>query len=656
MTQDQLAVSAIRILSAEAVQKANSGHPGLAMGSAPMAYTLWAKCMKHNPANPKWVNRDRFVLSAGHASMLLYSLLHLFGYGLTLDDIKQFRQWGGKTPGHPEYGHTIGVETTSGPLGQGVATAVGMAMAEKHLASIFNRDGFPVVDHHTFVLAGDGCMMEGVASEAASMAGAMGLGKLIMFYDSNNITIEGDTALAFCENVGARYEAYGWQTLSVEDGNDLAAIEAALKAAKAETGKPSLIIVKTQIAYGSPLAGSAKAHGEPLGEENIAKTKQAIGWPNAAAFDVPQEVYTHMQGIRDELAKEETAWNGLFSAYAQKYPELKASWDAYMDPTLPAGLADDPELWQFEGKMATRASSGEVLNRLAKRLPNLFGGSADLGPSNKSEMKGKGDFSAQNPSGANIHFGVREFAMACACNGLALHGGVRPYAATFFVFCDYLKAAMRLGALMEQTVLYILTHDSIGVGEDGPTHEPVEQLAALRAMPHTLVFRPADAKEVVAGYLAALSHKGPTALVLTRQNLPLYERSGKQALKGGYVLEDSEKARPDMLLIASGSEVELAVKARSALKDKGIDARVVSMPCMELFDKQDAAYRESVLPAGVRKRVAIEAGASFGWHKYIGLDGACVCIDRFGASAPADILFKEFGFTVENVVEKALAL
>ncbi len=653
---DQLAVNAIRILTIDAVQKAKSGHPGLAMGSAPTVFTLYSKAMRHNPLNPKWADRDRFVLSAGHASMMLYSTLHLFGYGTTIEDLKNFRQWGSKTPGHPESGITVGVEATGGPLGMGVATAVGMAMAEKHLAAKFNRDGFNVVDHYTYCLAGDGCMMEGIASEASSMAATMGLDKLILFYDSNAITIEGSTELAFHENVAKRYEAYGWHVQEIADGNDTDAIQKAIEAAKAAKGKPSLIIVTTQIAYGSPLAGMAKAHGEPLGDDNIKATRANLNWPCDEAFELPKELKESMAGVVKGLAKQEAEWNELYIDYRAQYPSLAEEWDAYMSGEVPASLLEDKALWDFSGKMATRASSGEVLERLSKALPNLFGGSADLAPSNKSYIKGRGDFSAETPEGANIHFGVREFAMAAACNGIALHGGLIPYCATFFVFSDYLKNALRMNALTEQRVIYILTHDSIGVGEDGPTHQPIEQLAAIRAMPNALMFRPADSKETVAAYLAALCHEGPTAIALTRQNLPLYDESGPKALRGGYIISDSENAEPDVILIASGSEVELAIKAQEELIEKDIDARVVSMPCMELFDMQDDSYIESVLPSSVRARVAIEAGSSFGWHKYVGLDGDVLAIDHFGASAPAEILFEKFGFTVDGVVEKVLSI
>ncbi|NLT16366.1 MAG: transketolase, partial [Clostridiales bacterium] len=591
-------------------------------------------------------------------SMLLYSLLHLFGYGVTIDDIKDFRQWGSKTPGHPEYGHTAGVETTTGPLGQGVAMAVGMAMAEAHLAVQFNKPGYDVVDHYTYALAGDGCMMEGVASEACSMAGTLRLGKLIVLYDKNDITIEGSTNITFKEDVGKRYEAYGWQVLKVEEGYDIDAVAGAVAEAKACTDKPSLIIVKTDIGYGcAAKQGKASAHGEPLGPENLAATKEFFGWPADKEFYVPKEVYDHMAKMQEKFTKYEDGWNDLFAAYCKEYPDMAEKWNAWFTGNVDASVFDEA-YYAFENKKdATRGSSGTVLNRLAAKVPNFFGGSADLAPSNKTQIKGKTDFSADDYAGSNVHFGVREFAMAAMANGISLHGGIRPYVATFFVFSDYLKPAYRLSALMGLPVIYVLTHDSIGVGEDGPTHQPVEQLAAMRSIPNSVVFRPADSKETAAAYQYALTEaKGPVCMVLTRQGLPLYDETGKDAMKGGYILADSDKAVPDAILIASGSEVELAYNAKAVLKEKGIDARVVSMPSMEVFDSQSDEYREKVLPSAVRKRVAVEAGTSFGWQKYSGLDGAVVSIDHYGASAPAGVLFKEFGFTVENVVETVTKL
>ena len=654
---DQLSINAIRILSAEGVQKAKSGHPGLPLGAAPMAYTLWAKNMKHNPDNAKWYDRDRFVLSAGHGSMLLYSLLHLFGYGLTVDDLMNFRQLGSKTPGHPEYGHTVGVETTTGPLGQGFATAVGMAIAESYLAEKFNRSGFNIVNHYTYALSGDGDMMEGVTSEAASLAGTLALDKLIVLYDSNNISIEGNTEIAFREDVGARYKAYGWQVITVEDGNDVEAINNAINEAKADKKRPSLLIIKTQIGYGSPKQGTAGVHGEPLGIENIKKTREFLKWNYEGEFHVPEEVREYMNTLKAEGKKQEEEWNKLFEAYKKQFPELAKEWEVWHSDKLPVDLLNNDELWKFSGKMATRSSSGEVINRLAKLVPNLIGGSADLAPSNKTYMKEKGDFSAEDRSGANLHFGVREFAMAAIANGVAVHGGLKIFVATFFVFSDYLKAAARLSSLMKLPVVYVLTHDSIGVGEDGPTHQPIEHLAALRSIPNMHVFRPADSNETAAAWYSAVTREdGPTALVLTRQDLPLYEESSKDALKGAYILKDSEKETPDLILMASGSEVECIYEAAKVLKEKGVDARVVSMPSWEVFEAQGEEYKNSVLPKKVRKRLAVEAASSFGWHKYVGFDGDIISIDHFGESAPANLLFEKFGFTVENTVERALAL
>lgn len=650
---DQLAINAIRVLSAEGVQKAKSGHPGLPMGSAAMAYELWANHMNHNPADPNWINRDRFVLSAGHASMLLYSLLYLFGYGLTIDDLKSFRQWQSRTPGHPELHDTPGVEMTTGPLGQGLASAVGMAMAEAHLSARFNREDYPVFDHYTYVLSGDGCMMEGVSSEAASLAGNLGLGKLIVFYDDNEISIEGCTDCTFTENVGKRHEAYGWQVIHVNDGNDREALSAAIIEAKADLAHPSLIIVHTQIAFGSPLAGQAKTHGEPLGEENVALTKANLNWPGHEAFEVPADLTEYMAVRKAELKKTQDVWNAMYKRYQNGFPDLSAELRKCLDQTLP-DLENDEAFWAFEGSQATRSTSGTILNRLAERLPNLIGGSADLAPSTKTELLKRGWFSANDYTGQNIHYGVREFAMAAAANGLVLHGGLRSFCATFFVFTDYLKAAMRLSAIMKLPTIYVMTHDSIGVGEDGPTHEPIEQLATLRAMPGMMVYRPADGKETAAGYLLALKRNGPSCLVLSRQNLPTYAETGKAALKGGYILRDA--ANPSIILIASGSEVELIVKAAEELASRGIAARVVSMPSMEVFEEQSAEYKESVLPTGIRSRLAVEAAATMPWYRYVGLDGQVIGLDHFGASAPANILFEQFGLTTAHVVEKAMSM
>ena len=655
---DALSVNSIRVLAADAIQKANSGHPGLPLGSAPMAYELWANHMNHNPANPKWENRDRFILSGGHGSMLLYSLLHLFGYGLTKEDIMNFRQLGSLTPGHPEYGHTIGVEATTGPLGAGMGMAVGMALAEKHLAAVFNKENYPVVDHYTYVLGGDGCMMEGISSEAFSLAGTMGLSKLIVLYDSNRISIEGSTDLAFRENVEERMKAFGFQTVTVEDGTNLDAIGLAIEAAKADTERPSFITIKTEIGYGCPAKqGKASAHGEPLGVDNVKAMRETLGWPYEEPFFVPDEVYAHFTKLAEEKAETEAAWNVMFAAYCQEYPEMEALWEKYHSGVDADSLMNNEKLWlEQEKPEATRSLSGKMINLLKDEIPGMIGGSADLGPSNKTEMKGEGDFSAENPAGRNIHFGVRELAMAAIGNGIMLHGGLRAYVATFFVFSDYVKPMARLSALMGVPLTFVLTHDSIGVGEDGPTHEPIEQLAMLRAMPNLRVFRPCDATETSAAWLtAASSEKTPTALVLTRQNLAPITGSSREALKGGYVIDDCE-GTPEVILIASGSEVELAVKAKAELEAEGTKVRVVSMPCMELFEEQSAEYREAVLPRAVRKRVAIEALSDFGWGKYVGLDGAYVCMKSFGASAPAAKLFEKFGFTVENVVNTVKAL
>lgn len=653
-TVQESAVNAIRVLSADAIQKAKSGHPGLPLGAASAAYELWANHMSHNPADPDWPDRDRFVLSGGHGSMLLYSLLHLFGYGnLSKEDLTQFRQIGSLTPGHPEYHHTAGVEATTGPLGQGMAMAVGMAMAESHLAAVFNKDSYPVVDHYTFVLGGDGCMMEGISSEAFSLAGTLGLGKLIVLYDSNAISIEGSTDIAFTENVQKRMEAFGFQTLMVEDGNDLAAIGAAIEEAKADLTRPSFITIKTQIGYGCPAKqGKASAHGEPLGEDNIKAMKEFLEWPSQEPFYVPDEVYLHYKELSAQKAEAEAAWKVMFAAYCQEYPEMEKLWNQYHDPKAPECLWEDEEFWkQSEKPEATRNLSGKTLNYMKDKLLNLFGGSADLAPSNKTNMAGVGDFSKKTPEGRNLHFGVREQAMAAIGNGLMLHGGLKAYVATFFVFSDYTKPMARLSALMKLPLTFVFTHDSIGVGEDGPTHEPIEQMAMLRALPNFHVFRPCDGVETAAAWYSAMTSKdAPTALVLTRQNLAPMAGSSKEASKGGYVIDDCE-GTPDVILIASGSEVELAVKSKEALGAEGMKVRVVSMPCMDLFEEQSEGYKESVLPKAVRKRVAIEALSDFGWGKYVGLDGAYVTMKGFGASGPYAKLFDQFGFTVDHVVE-----
>lgn len=652
---DEMSVNAIRVLSADAIQKAKSGHPGLPLGAAPMAYELWCRHMNHTPADPEWKNRDRFVLSAGHGSMLLYSLLHLFGYGnLSLDDIKNFRQLDSMTPGHPEYGHTVGVEATTGPLGQGMAMAVGMAMAEAHLASVFNKDGYDVVDHYTYVLGGDGCMMEGISSEALSLAGTLGLSKLIVLYDSNNISIEGSTDIAFTEDVMKRCEAFGFQTIEVKDGNDLAAIGAAIEEAKADKSRPSFIKINTLIGYGCPeKQGKASAHGEPLGDDNVAALKENIGWPCKEAFEVPTEVYDNYKKIAQERTAVYDEWNKLFAEYCAKFPEMKEMWDNYYNGYNLDELFNSEEYWAKADKPeATRSTSGAVLNLIKAHMPNMIGGSADLAPSNKTTMKDAGDFSKNNYGGSNLHFGVREQAMTAITNGIALHGGLRPFAATFFVFSDYTKPMARLSSLMKLPVTYVFTHDSIGVGEDGPTHEPIEQLAAFRSLPNFMVFRPCDKVETSAAWMyAATSKETPTALVLTRQNLPQLPGSSKEALKGGYIIDDSSKAVPDAIIIASGSEVSLAVEAKAELAKDGVDVRVVSMPSMDLFEAQSAEYKESVLPNAVRKRVAVEALSDFGWYRYVGIDGEVVSMKGFGASAPAGELFKKFGITTEAVVK-----
>ena len=649
---DNLSVNAIRVLSADAVQKANSGHPGLPLGAAAIGYELWANHMNHNPKNPNWENRDRFVLSGGHGSTLLYSLLHLFGYGLTLDDLKNFRQWGSKTPGHPEYGVTTGVEASTGPLGAGMAMAVGMAMAETHLAATFNKEGYPVVDHYTYVLGGDGCMMEGINYEAFSLAGTLKLNKLIVLYDSNKISIEGNTDIAFTEDVPARFKAMGFKVLEVKDGNDISEIGKAIEEAKEDKEGPSFIKINTKIGFGSPKEGTADVHGAPLGADNIIAMKKTLGWPSEEPFFVPDEVYENYKAKAENLAKKEEEWNKLFKDYCEKFPEMKTLWDEYKDETKADKLLDDEDFWSYEEKAdATRNLSGKVLNKLSAKLPTLFGGSADLAPSNKSYVNGAGDYSAENYAGRNVHFGVRELAMTGIGNGLVLHG-LKAYVSTFFVFSDYVKPMARLASLMEIPLTFILTHDSIGVGEDGPTHEPIEQLAEFRAMPNFNVFRPADATETIAAWYSAVTSKEtPTALVLTRQNLPQLAGSSKEALKGGYVVADSSKETPDAIIIASGSEVSLSIEAKEVLAKEGVDVRVVSMPCMDIFEKQSLEYKEKVLPKAVRARVAVEALSEFGWGKYVGLDGKTVCLDRFGASAPAGVLFKEFGFTVDNVVK-----
>lgn len=653
---DIKSINTVRVLSADGIEKAKSGHPGLPLGSAPIAYELFAHHMKHNPKNPDWANRDRFILSAGHGSMLLYSLFHLFQYGdLSLEDLKQFRQLGSKTPGHPEYGHTVGVEATTGPLGAGMGMAVGMAMAEAHMASVFNEDGFDIVDHYTYVLGGDGCMMEGISSEAFSLAGTLGLSKLIVFYDSNGISIEGSTDIAFTENVVERMKAFGFQTIEVEDGNDIEAIGKAIKEAKADKERPSFIKVNTVIGYGAgKKAGSASSHGEPLGSEALRDLKVGFGFNPDESFKVDDDVYENFKSINEKNKKIEDEWNKLFKEYVDKYPDKAKLWEKYYSD-IDESLIETDEFWSWdENKAATRNISGSIINRLKDLYPNLIGGSADLSPSNKTVMNDEGYIKKGDYSGRNIHFGVRELAMTAITNGILLHGGLRAYCATFFVFSDYTKPMARLSALMNIPTIFVFTHDSIGVGEDGPTHEPVEQLAMLRSLPNFNTFRPADAKETVAAWYAALvSKKTPTAIVLTRQNLPQLSGSSKEALKGGYIIKEASKATPDMILIASGSEVSLAVDAAAELENEGVATRVVSMPCMDVFEKQSKEYKDKILPNTVRNRVAIEALSGFGWDKYTGLDGRVISMNSFGASAPQDLLFKKFGFTKENVVATA---
>lgn len=660
---DALSINTIRTLSIDAIEKANSGHPGLPMGAAAMAYTLWTRQMDHNPKNPEWFNRDRFILSAGHGSMLLYSLLHLSGYDVTMEDIKNFRQWGSRTPGHPEYGFTSGVEATTGPLGQGVGMAVGMAMAERHLAATYNKEDFNIVDHYTYALCGDGDLMEGVASEAASLAGHLKLGKLIMLYDSNDITLDGDLSQSFSENVGERFESYGWQYIRVENGNDVEEIEQALEAAKAEKSRPTLIEVKTVIGYGAPnKSGKSDAHGSPLGEAEMKLAKEYYKWTYEEDFYVPEEVYEYFEETTVKRGGDKEAeWNQLFETYKTAYPELAETLQNAVEGKLPAGWDKDIPVYEEGKSLATRASGNEIMNGIAKNVPNLFGGAADLASSNKTMIKGEEDFSADNYAGKNIWFGVREFGMGAALNGMALHGGLKVFGGTFFVFSDYLRPAIRLAALMEVPVTYVFTHDSIAVGEDGPTHEPIEQLASLRAMPGLSVIRPGDANEAAAAWrLAVASEKQPTVLVMTRQNLPTLPNSTDRAKegveKGAYVISPAQKKQADLLLLATGSEVSLAVEAQKALNEEGIYAAVVSMPSWDRFEKQSKEYKQSVLPSSVKKRLAIEMGSSLGWERYTGDEGEILAIDRFGASAPGGKVMEEYGFTTANVVKKVKAL
>ncbi|HEX7065585.1 MAG TPA: transketolase [Bacillales bacterium] len=658
---DQLAVNTIRTLSVDSVENANSGHPGMPMGAAPMAYKLWTEFMNHNPENPDWFNRDRFVLSAGHGSMLLYSLLHLFGYDLSIDDLKGFRQWGSRTPGHPEYGHTPGVEATTGPLGQGIAMSVGMAMAERHLAGTYNRDGYPLVDHYTYGICGDGDLMEGVSAEAASLAGHLKLDRLILMYDSNDISLDGDLNMSFSEKAGDRFKAYGWQVLYVEDGNDLEAIGKALSEAKADKERPTFIEIKTTIGYGSPnKSGKKDSHGAALGADEVKATKAFYKWDYKEDFYVPDEVYSQFRTFSEKGKKKEEEWNKLFEQYKKEYPELGAQLQRSLNGDLPNGWDSSLPSYKEEDQPATRAASSEVINALSKQVPELFGGSADLASSTKTLMKDEGDFSSERYEGRNVWFGVREFAMAAASNGIALHGGLKPFAGTFFVFSDYLRPALRLSAIMGLPVTYVFTHDSIAVGEDGPTHEPVEQLPSLRAMPGLSVIRPADGNETVAAWKAAMTTTDkPTALVLTRQGVPTLGGTAQNAdagvEKGAYVLSEAN-GEAQALLMGSGSEVHLLVEAQKQLAGEGIHVSVISMPSWDRFEAQSADYKEKVLPANVKARLAVEMATSFGWHKYIGEQGEVLAIDTFGASAKGPKVVEEYGFTAENVVAKTKKL
>jgi transketolase len=655
---ETLAINAIRFLAVDAVQKANSGHPGLPLGAAPMAYTLWTRYLRHNPRNPQWPNRDRFILSAGHGSMLLYSLLHLTGYDLSLDEIKAFRQWKSLTPGHPEVHLTPGVETTTGPLGQGFANGVGMALAESFLAATFNRPNFPVVDHYTYVLASDGDLMEGVASEAASLAGHLKLGKLIVLYDDNKVMLSAATSAAFTEDVLTRFEAYGWHTQRVEDGNDTAAIAQAIEAATAESERPSLIAVRTIIGYGSPnKQGTSKAHGEALGADEVKLTKQALGWPVEPDFYVPQAALDHLRSAVDHGPRWEAEWQALFQAWAADYPDLAAQWKSAYSGSLPEGWTKDIPVWQVGAKpVATREANGEVLNAIAKHIPTMIGGDADLSGSTRTLINDVKTYSPEARDGRNIQFGVREHAMGSLTNGIALHGGIiKPYTATFMTFSDYMRPPIRLSAIMEIAPIFIFTHDSIGVGEDGPTHQPVEHVSALRIIPNLTVLRPADGNETAAAWKTAMEQHGPTVLVFTRQKLPILPPEGvmEGVARGAYVVAEAEGGAPQVLLLGSGSEVHIAMAARELLAKEGTRARVVSMPSWELFAKQDAAYRDQVLPPAVKARVAVEAGVSFGWHRWVGDQGRIVALDHFGASGPQEILYREFGLTPEAVVAAA---
>ena len=658
---DRLCINTIRMLAADAVQGAKSGHPGMPMGAAAMAYVLWTRFLKHNPSHPKWADRDRFILSPGHGSMLLYSLLHLTGYDLPLDELRRFRQWGSMTPGHPEYGHTPGVEVTTGPLGQGFANGVGMAIAERFLACAFNRPGFQIVDHYTYAIVSDGDLMEGVSSEAASLAGTLKLGKLIYLYDDNEISIEGSTDIAFTESVGRRFEAYGWHVQHV-DGNDLDGVDQAIRVAQGETERPSLIVARTHIGFGSPgRQDTPKAHGEPLGEEELRATKAALGWPVEPAFLIPAEALAHFRLAVSRGREREEEWSRQVKAYARAFPDEARQWNAMVNGELPPGWDSGiPQFTPSEGVMATLAASGKVLNGLAAQVPSLVGGSADLAPSTSTYLKGYGDLGVAQWCARNMHFGVREHAMGAIANGMALHGGLIPYTATFLAFSDYMRPPIRLAALMGIRVIFIFTHDSIGMGEDGPTHQPVEHIVSLRAIPGLVTLRPADATETAEAWRIALQHQGPAALILSRQNLPILDRAklapASGVTKGAYILTETGAQPPDVILIATGSEVHVALEARRILGERGIAARVVSMPSWELFERQPEAYREETLPPSVAARVSIEAGSSIGWRTYVGDHGTIIGLDRFGASAPGAKLFEEFGFTPEQVAARAASL
>ena len=672
---EDLCINTIRILSADAVQQANSGHPGMPMGAAAMAYTLWTRFLKHNPKDPLWADRDRFVLSAGHGSMLLYSLLHLTGYDLPLEELKRFRQWKSKTPGHPERGHAPGVEVSTGPLGQGFSNGVGMAMAERWLAAHYNKPGHEIVDHYTYAICGDGDLMEGITAESASLAGHLRLGKLIYLYDQNHISLAGATDLTFTEDVARRFEAYGWHTRHVPDGNDTEDVARAIEEAQMEQHRPSLLLVRTHIGYGSPKKQDTfGSHGSPLGEEELAATKKALGWPTTDKFFLPEEAVAEFRKCVPAGAEAQQSWADRFAAYAKEFPAEAAEFKLLMAGGLPENWAANLPTWKPEDKpLATRVAGGEVLNALAKSIPNIIGGSADLNPSTNTALKGMGDFQpaefagpgtpgavggAWGYTGRNLAFGVREHAMGAAVNGIAAHGGIIPFSATFFVFSDYMKPSVRLGAIMGLKLIYVFTHDSVAVGEDGPTHEPVEQLAGLRAIPGLTVIRPADANETAEAWAFAVQHHGPTSIILSRQNLQILDRSKAQGKleQGGYIVMDAEGGQPETILIGTGSEVSLCVKAAEKLKEFGVKARVVSLPCWSLFAEQDEAYREQILPKAVRKRVSVEAAATLGWERFTGDEGVCMGIDHYGASAPGDEIMKQFGFTSENVAGHALRL